>query len=202
MGSQRRFTILFFLLLSGCALLKQCAYEGISRERWQQPDRVIAELKLHPGDLVADLGAGGGYFTFRLAQVVGPQGTVYAVDIDPDMIDLIQKNARERNAANVVTVAARADDPLLPAPVDLIFTVDTFHHFENRVEYLKGLKKYLRPSGRIAIIDFDRRAWIEGLWHHYTPSDFIKREMEQAGYSLAQEFTFLERQSFLIFAPK
>jgi hypothetical protein len=63
------------------------------------------------------------------------------------------------------------------------------------------MRKYLRPGGRIAVIDFDRRAWFEGMWKHYTPAEFIKREMEQAGYGLQRELTFLDRQSFLIFAP-
>jgi SAM-dependent methyltransferase len=100
-------------------------------------------------------------------------------------------------------ILGKPDDPLLPEDgVDLIFTVDTYHHFENRVNYFAKLRKVLRPNGRIAIIDFDRRAWFEGLWRHYTPSEFIKREMEAAGFSLQREFDFLDRQSFLIFAPK
>ena len=85
--------------------------------------------------------------------------------------------------------------------VDLVFTVNTYHHFENRVAYFQRMRKYVRPGGRIAVIDFDRRAWFEGMWKHYTPAEFIKREMEQAGYSLQREWMFLDRQSFLIFAP-
>ena len=72
--------------------------------------------------------------------------------------------------------------------VDLIFTSNTYHHIDNRVSYLTNLRKYLRPNGRIAIIEFDRRGWLDGLWQHYTPSEFIKREMEQAGYKLQNEF--------------
>lgn len=200
--NKRHPLIFVLLLLAGCATLKQCAYEGISRDRWQQPDKVIAALQLHPGDRVADLGSGSGYFTFPLAQAVGATGTVYAVDVDDDMIAFVQKKLRERNIANVITVRARYDDPLLPADgVDVILTVNTYHHFDDRVNYFKKLRHYLRPGGRIAIIDFDRRAWLEGLWRHYTPSDFIKREMAQAGYTLQREFDFLDRQSFLIFAP-
>jgi arsenite methyltransferase len=195
--------VLIVCLLAGCATLKQCAYEGAGRDQWQQPDRVIASIALRPGDRVADLGAGSGYFTFRLAQSVGPQGVVYAVDVDDDMIALVQKKAQQRGVGNVVTVRAQYNDPLLPADgVDVIFTVDTYHHFDDRVGYLKKLRRYLRPGGRIAVIDFDRRAWFEGLWQHYTPSDFIKREMEQAGYALQREYDFLDRQSFLIFTPK
>lgn len=193
---------LVVLLLSGCAALKQCAYEGVNRDRWQQPDKVVAALGLKSGDRVADLGAGSGYFTFRLAQAVGSQGTVYAVDVDDDMIALIQEQAQEKNAGNVRTVAAKSDDPRLPEKVDLVFTSNTYHHIADRVVYFKNLQNHLRPGGRVAIIDFDRRAaWLDRLWTHYTPSSFIKSDMHQAGYALLQEFDFLERQSFLIFAP-
>jgi len=191
------------LLLSGCAQLKQCAYEGIHRDDWQQPQKVIAALEIQPGAVVADLGSGGGYFTFRLAEAVGPSGKVYAVDIDRDMVDLIARRTTEQGRSNIEVILAKPEDPLLPkASVDLIFTSNTYHHIENRVAYFANLRKYLRPDGQVAIIEFDRRAWLEGLLRHYTPSEFIKREMEQAGYSMLQEFDFLSRQSFLIFVPK
>jgi arsenite methyltransferase len=191
------------VLLASCAYLKQCAYEGVNRDEWQQPQRVMDVLNIRPGDQVADLGSGGGYFTFKFAEAVGPAGKVYAVDIDRDMVDLIAKRARQENASNVDVILARPDDPLLPqAGVDLIFSSNTYHHIENRVAYFSNLRKYVRPDGRVAIIDFDRRAWLEGLLRHYTPSEFLKREMEQAGYSLQQELEFLDRQSFLIFTIK
>jgi len=196
-------TFVAAVLLASCAQLKQCAYEGVHRDDWQQPQRVMTALNVRPGDQVADLGSGGGYFTFRLAEAVGPAGKVYAVDIDPDMVDLIAKRAKQETASNVDPILARPDDPLLPKTgVDLIFTSNTYHHIDNRIAYLSNLRKYLRPGGRIAIIDFDRRAWFEGLFRHYTPSEFIKREMEQAGYSLQDELDFLDRQSFLIFTLK
>lgn len=190
-------------LLVGCSELKQWAYEGFNRDQWQQPEKVIAALQLRPGQQVSDLGAGGGYFTFMLANAVGPAGKVYAVDIDRDMTDLIAQRAKRESVPNVETIVAVADDPLLPKTgVDLIFTSNTYHHIDNRVAYFANLRKYLRPGGRIAIIDFDRRAWFEGLLSHYTPTEFIKREMEQAGYTLQQEHDFLDRQSFLIFTVK
>lgn len=191
------------LLIAGCARLKQCAYEGVNRDDWQQPQKVIAALQIRPGDRVADLGSGGGYFTFKLADAVGAEGKVYAVDIDRDLVDLVAKRAREESRSNVETILAKPNDPLLPKTgVDLILTSNTYHHIENRVSYFANLRKYLHPGARVAIIDFDRRAWLEGLMRHYTPSEFIKREMEQAGYKLEREFDFLDRQSFLIFRVK
>jgi len=191
------------LLVAGCAQLKQCAYAGINRARWQQPQKVVATLEIKPGAVVADLGSGGGYFTFRLAEAVGPGGKVYAVDIDRDMTDLIAKRAAEEGRSNIEVILASPEDPLLPkAGVDLVFTCNTYHHVEERVAYFTQVRKYLRPHGRVAIIDLDRRAWLEGMLGHYTPSESIKREMDQAGYELRHEFDFLDRQSFLIFVPK
>jgi arsenite methyltransferase len=198
-----RIHLLILLLLAGCARLKQCAYEGFNREQWQQRDRVIQSLQIRPGDRIADLGSGSGYFVFALAKAVGPTGKVYAVDVDEEMNKLVAENARKEGVNNVEVILARPDDPRLPsAGVDLIFTSNTYHHIDKRVSYLANLRKYIRPDGRIAIIEFDRRGWLEGLWSHYTPSEFIKKEMEQAGYALQHEFDFLDRQSFLVFTPK
>ena len=195
--------ILLCCLLASCSRLKQWAYQGIDRDQWQQPDKVIAALQIREGDEIADLGAGGGYFTFHLAKATGAQGKVYAVDVDNGTNQLIAARAKKDGLDNVATILAKSNDPLLPkSGVDLIFTSNTYHHFDNRVVYFSNLRQYLKPGGRIAIIDFDRRAWLEGLLRHYTPSEFIKREMEQAGFRLEQELTFLDRQSFLIFAPK
>jgi len=205
-GAKKKFfALLLFVccLLSGCGKLKQWAYEGVNRDQWQQPEKVIAALTLRPGDQVADLGAGGGYFTFKLAKAVGSTGKVYAVDIDREMTNLIAQRAQKDAVKNVETIVAKADDPLLPkTSVDLIFTSNTYHHIDNRIAYLRNLQQYLKSGGRVAIIDFDRRAWIEGLLSHYTPTEVIKREMEQSGYALQQNLDFLDRQSFLIFAVK
>ena len=198
-----KLAVALIVILTGCARLKQCAYEGVNRDEWQQPQRVIAALNIQPGWIIADVGSGGGYFTFRLADAVGPTGKVYAVDVDPDMIGLVAKAAREKSSNNIEPILAQPNDPLLPkSGVDLIFTSNTYHHIDNRVAYFGSLRQSLRPGGRVAILDFDRRAWIEGLLRHYTPSEFIKREMEQAGFALEQEFDFLDRQAFLIFKPK
>jgi arsenite methyltransferase len=194
--------LLLFFLIAGCARLKQCAYEGFNRDQWQQRDRVIQSLQIRPGDRVADIGSGSGYFVFSLAQAVGPNGKVYAVDVDPAMNELVAERAKKEGAANVDVILAKPEDPNLPpAGIDLIFSSNTYHHLDNRISYLASLRKYLRPNGRIAIIEFDRDGWLQGMWKHYTPSESIKKEMEQAGYSLRQEFDFLDRQSFLIFEP-
>ncbi len=198
-----RWFFLSALLIGGCAGLKQCAYEGLSRDEWQQPEKVIQSLQIRAGHTIADLGAGSGYFTFRLAQAAGPTGKVYAVDIDKDMTELVARKAQEGGAQNVEVILAKPADPSLSeSAIDLVFTANTYHHIVDRVRYFAALRKALRPGGRIAIIDYDRRSWLTGLLKHYTPPEFIKREMEQAGYRLVREFDFLDRQSFLLFEPR
>ena len=151
------------LLIVGCARFKQCAYEGFSRDDWQQPEKVIAALHLQPGNLVADLGSGGGYFTFRLAKTVAPTGKVYAVDTDQDMVALVAERAKKEAPSLIEVILAKPDDPVLPAAgVDMIFTSNTYHHLDNRVTYFSNLRKYLRPGGKIVIIELDGRAWPEG----------------------------------------
>ena len=195
----RSVLLIGLLLLAGCTTLKRCAYEGIGRDSWQQPEKVIQSLNIRPGEHVADLGSGGGYFTFRLAQAVGPDGKVYAVDVDEALNrDLLQR-AQKEGYKNISVIQARPDDPLLPeGGIDLIFTSNTFHHIQNRAGYFANARKYLRLNGRVAIIDFNQEGWIQSLGH-YTPADVIKKEMESAGYRLQREFDFLAKQNFLIF---
>ena len=189
-------------LCAGCTQFKRFAYEGFGRDKWQQPDRVIQSLQLRPGDAVADLGSGGGYFTFRLAKAVGPSGHVYAVDVDDGLLDYIARRARDEGADNVSVVRAQYDDPLLPAHgVDLIFTSDTYHHLTERAAYFRNARRYLRPDGRVAIIELAGKGWFDRWFGHWTPSETIRAEMEAAGYRQQQEFTYLSRQFFLVFAP-
>ena len=203
--SRRRQELIYLLVLlccinAGCSRIKQWTYQGIDRDQWQQPDKVITALQIPPGAAIADIGAGGGYFTFHLAKAAGPNGKVYAVDIDRGTNQLIDERANKEGVKNVQTILAKPNDPLLPqSAVDLIFSSNTYHHIDDRIVYFSNLRKYLKPAGRIAIIDYDRRSWLAGLLRHYTPAEFVKREMEQAGYTVQQELTFLDRQSFLIF---
>ncbi|MGH7770554.1 MAG: class I SAM-dependent methyltransferase [Candidatus Binatia bacterium] len=194
--------LLLFLLLAGCTKLKQCAYDGIGRDEWQKPDEVIRSLAIKPGDHVADLGSGGGYFTFRLARAVGPSGKVYGVDIDKGLNDALAKRAKPEGFANVEVILAKTDDPLLPkSGVDLIFTSNTYHHLQDRMRYFASAKKYLRPNGRVAIIEFNGKGgWIETMPGHHTAKEVIVSEMKQAGYALQKDLDFLPRQHFLIFA--
>ena len=150
---------LIALLVASCARLKQFAF---NRDSWQQPDKVIAALDLHPGEIVADLGSGGGYFTFKLARAVAPSGKIYAVDIDKDMIELIDKRLKEQQSGNdVETILATATDPLLPQTgVDLIFTVNSYHHIADRVPTLRMRANICVPAAELpSSISTGARGW-------------------------------------------
>jgi ubiquinone/menaquinone biosynthesis C-methylase UbiE len=194
---------LCLLLLPGCGWLKRLAYEGSGRDGWQQPERVLAALALEPGERVADLGAGGGYFTFRLAEAVGPAGRVFAIDVDPDMIAYLDERIRDEGVANVETVLAEPDDPKLPADgVDWIFTCNTYHHLEQRAAYFARARRGLRPGGRVAVLDLRPHGLFQRIFPHATEADTVEAEMRAAGFHLAARHDFLERQSFLVFEPE
>ncbi len=186
---------------SGCGELKRFGYEGFDRDRWQHPDRVIASLDLDPGDRVADLGAGGGYFSFRLADAVGPSGVVYAVDVDSDMTELLTRRVADGGYENVEVILAELHDPLLPdGKIDLLFTSNTYHHIQDRVAYFTNLRRDLKPDGRVAVIELNGSSWFARTFGHETALETIVEEMVEAGYRLDRHFDFLERQHFAIFS--
>jgi ubiquinone/menaquinone biosynthesis C-methylase UbiE len=177
-------------------------FESPERDAYQMPDRVIEVLGLESGQTAADIGAGTGYFTFRLARAVAPDGKVFAVDIEPGMIDFIeQRRAREEGGELVEAVLAEADDPLLAdGTVDLILVVNTYHHIPRRVDYLQRLKADLNPGGRVVVIDFHKKdAPVGPPPEHKISRGEVVWEFEAAGYRLVREKNFLPYQYFLVF---
>jgi ubiquinone/menaquinone biosynthesis C-methylase UbiE len=175
--------------------------EDPGRDAYQKPEQVVAALALKAGMAVADIGAGSGYFTVRLAGALGETGRVFAVDISPDMILHLNRRLRDAGVPNVWTILSAPDDPLLrDASVDVFFICDTWHHIEDRPKYLGLMKRMLRPGGRIAIVDFHKRPLPFGppLEMKIAREDVVK-EMEGAGLHLAAEHTFLPYQYFLVF---
>jgi predicted methyltransferase len=184
----------------GCtAEMKARAYAGDDRDSWQQPERVVDELGIEAGQSIADLGSGGGYFTFRLAERAGASGRVYAVDVDEAMNTRLDGLIQEKGATNIQTVLAGFDDPKIPEPVDLIFTSNTYHHIEDRITYFRQAARYLKPGGKLAVLEYKDEGFLQGLLGHSTDDNLIRSEMEQAGYRLATQHDFVERQSFVIF---
>ena len=176
------------------------SFDDPARDAWQMPSRVIEALALGRQALVADIGAGTGYFSVRLAKAI-PNGTVFAVDIQPEMLGYLQKRATAEHLSNVVTVLANGTSANLPKPVDTMLVVDTYHHIPNRRAYFADLKKSLTPAGRVAIIDFKKDAPDGPPREFRFEASEIIAEMTQAGYTLDTRHEFLPRQHFLIFRP-
>src|SRR5437588_7318495 len=155
-------------------------------------DKVLPLLKLKPGDRVADIGAGAGAFSLPLAKAVAPSGKVYAVDIDPGLLDYIAQKAKKENLANIQTVKGEFSDPKLPTrDVDLAFFHDVLHHIQNRQAYLKALGTYIKPTGRIALIEMNRED--PKTPHRNNPEmllskDEVKNWMAAAGFYPAEEY--------------
>jgi ubiquinone/menaquinone biosynthesis C-methylase UbiE len=173
-----------------------------ARDAYQKPDEVMKALGLRPGETVADIGAGSGYFTFRFARAVGSTGRVFAVDVSPDMIRHLNHRLRDEKIGNVVTVLSDPDDPLLPdGSVDRIVIVDTWHHIEDHAKYLARLKPMLKPGGQVVHIDFQKRddVPVGPPAAMKIAREEVLREMASAGFRLAAEHTFLPYQYFLVF---
>lgn len=167
-------------------------------------NETVAKLGLKPGDTVADLGAGSGVFEGALANAVGPTGTVYAVDIDPGLLDAINKKAAEARVTNVKTVLGKFTDPALPASnVDVAFINDVLHHIEDRSAYLRNLARYLKPSGRIALIDYHP----ELGGHRNQPELQVSKEkaasmMAEAGFKPVEEIPLFTDKYFVVYARR
>jgi ubiquinone/menaquinone biosynthesis C-methylase UbiE len=176
------------------------ALEDPKRDAYQKPHDVMEALGVRSGEVIADIGAGSGYFSVRLAHHVGATGRVYAVDVDPDMIRHLHRRVRDMKLLNVAPILAPPDDPLLPEPVDRFLIVDVWHHIENQSQYLQRIKERLKPGGQVVMIDFQKRELPVGP----PPQMKIAREdlieqMAAHGFSLAAEHTFLPYQYFLVF---
>ena len=176
------------------------SFDAPERDAWQMPERVIAALEIAPGSAVADIGAGTGYFTVRLARDTAA-ATVYAVDIEASMVDYVRRRAAEAGLGNVLGVVADPDSPNLPAPVDLVLIVNTYHHIPERVAYFTALRSHLAPGGRIAIIDPRKGAPGGGPpdEFRFTPEE-IADELGRADLELLSRQDFLPRQNFLVFS--
>jgi ubiquinone/menaquinone biosynthesis C-methylase UbiE len=190
------------LWLAGCGEWGYQRMNDPSRDAWQKPKEVVDKLALQPGWRVADLGAGGGYFTWYLAAAVGPQGKVYAVDIDDTAVAMIEKGIKSQGVTNVLPIRAEPRDAKLPEAVDLVFTCDTYHHMKDRSAYFQSLARYLKPDGQVAILDFHPHGFFSGLLGHGTAKEEVRREMESAGYRLVADYDLVENQHFQIFSRK
>jgi cyclopropane fatty-acyl-phospholipid synthase-like methyltransferase len=173
-------------------------FDDPERDKWQMPERIIAALKPRPTDLVADIGAGTGYMAVRLARHL-KGGTVFAVDLEPNMVKHLGERAKANGIANLRTVLATESSPNLPERVDVVLLVNVYHHISQRPAYFKRLRSSLKPGGRVAIVDFRPESPVGAPKHLRLSADQITKEMFVAGYAPAGSHDFLPRQNFLVF---
>ena len=171
------------------------------RDLWQRPAEIMDALGIADGSVVADIGAGSGWFTIRLARRVGPQGIVYAEDVQQEMINAISRRVQREGFTNVRPVLGLNYDPKLPPrALDAVLMVDAYHEVENRVTMLSNLAKALKPQGRLGIVDFKLDGTGPGPSSEERVSpDVVVKDAAQAGLKLIRQEPFLQYQYFLIF---
>ena len=175
--------------------------EGPDRDAWQKPDLVMDALAIGERSVVADVGAGGGWFTVRLARRVGPNGLVFAQDAQQLMLDSISRRIDREGFSNVRYIRGERRDPKLPrGALDAVLMVDTYHEFENPVALLRGVGVALKPGGRVGIVDFRSDGGGPGPpFSERVKEERVVEEAAEAGLRLLGRETFLEFQYFLIF---
>jgi ubiquinone/menaquinone biosynthesis C-methylase UbiE len=174
--------------------------EAPERVAWQKPGAVLRALGVRKGQVVADVGAGPGFFSLRLARAVGSTGHVYAVDPEPAILDVLRQRLASRRVHNVTPVLGRADDPLLPAGhCDLVLMVNTYHHFASGPAFLRRAARALARGGRLASIDFAARETPVGppLEERVSRERFL-HDARRAGLGLVAEHRFLPYQYFVV----
>ncbi|MFL6279551.1 MAG: methyltransferase domain-containing protein [Vicinamibacterales bacterium] len=174
--------------------------EGPDRDEWQQPGKIMDVLGIGDSSVVADLGAGSGWFTIKLANRVGPNGLVYAEDIQRPMIQAIKIRLDRLGLKNVVTVLGTATNPALPKPVDAVLIVDAYHEMEHPVALLANVATSLQPRARIGIVDFRKDGGGPGpAMEERVDPEAVIRDVQAAGFVLRSRETFLKYQYMLVF---
>jgi len=177
-------------------------FDDPARDAWQRPDEIVRALDLKAGAWVADLGAGTGYFSRRLSAAVGPDGVVFAVDTEPNLVAHLRARAEREHTANVIPILASTSNSRLPRmSCDVVLIVDTYHHIDDRLTYLRDLRRVLRRGGRVAIVDWQKRELPVGPeMTHKLDRTVVVDEMTRSGFRLVAEPDVLPYQYLLIFA--
>jgi ubiquinone/menaquinone biosynthesis C-methylase UbiE len=176
-------------------------FDNENRDKWQRPQEVINALKIGAQDKIVDLGAGTGYFAFRIARAY-PEATVYAADCESNMVKYLKKHAKEDNVANLLPVKTPTEKLVLPAKVNLVLVVNTYHHIDDRVCYFHDVRKLMLPGAKLVIIDFTRASAMGPPAEHRVSREKVKSELKEAGFALTDDLKLLPNQHFLIFQCK
>ena len=182
-------------------LLKRLNSEAASPKN--KPYEIINGLKLHDGEVIGDIGAGGGFFTFEFSRKIGKEGRVYAIDTNQEALEFIDAKSKGMEYNNINTILADVNGLNLPEKMDLFFLRNVFHHLKEPENYFKGLKPFLKDDGKIAIVDFKKKGLsFIGFFGHFTKEEVMINIMDKLGYGVHEKFDFLDRQSFITFKLK
>jgi predicted methyltransferase len=178
-------------------------FERDGREVWDRRHEILQALRLEPGQLIADVGAGTGFFSLMMAQAVGQDGRVYVIDIAKNFVDATVRRAEQQGLQQVIGVVNDQQSiKLPPGSVDLVFISDTYHHFEYPISTLGSIHQALKPDGELVVIDFKRipgqsHPWV--LDHVRAGEQQVRREIEAAGFTLIERLDFMRGQYYLRF---
>jgi ubiquinone/menaquinone biosynthesis C-methylase UbiE len=223
MVAQRRRQPSFILILVVCAVLPAAAepprqYKGRTiapimgaaaadwldredREKYEQPEKVLDALQISPGMMIADIGAGIGYFSLRAARRVGRTGRVLAVEVQPEMLNLLKKNSDREKVFNVDLILGTETDPQLPtSTVDLALMVDVYHELQYPEEMVSNIRKALKPDGRLVLVEYrGEDAAVPIKPEHKMTAEQVLKEIEPMGFRLQRRFDFLPWQHIFVF---
>ncbi|MBE7439652.1 MAG: class I SAM-dependent methyltransferase [Spirochaetales bacterium] len=197
-----RFLLLSAIFTIQCSAIMPRIFNWEAQSADSQPEEILRVLQIQPGWNVADIGSGGGYFSYRFAEATGPTGQVLAVDVNAEYLAFVASQAESRGLTWIQTVQASPDNSgLAPASLDLAFCRNVYHHLpEDRSAYFAGLRPALKRNGLLAIIDYKKSGSNFAIWTgHHTEPERIQADLRSAGFALTAEHSFLEDQSFLIF---
>lgn len=174
------------------------------RDEWQKPDEVVKAMNLKSGDVIADIGAGDGYFTRRFAEEVSPGGLALGLEISSSNVASMKRDAERLGLDNYKALLVESDDPGLdPESVDVVFLCIAYHHLRNRVDYFKTTSSCLKKNGRVVIVDFYKKQMAIGPSpSHCVAREVVLEEMKAAGYILLEDKDFLQYQYYLEFGLK
>lgn len=190
-----------FLIILLFVSLQALFCQDRARDAWQQPDAIMDSIGIHPGMIIGEAGAGSGYFTFHLASRVGPDGMIYANDIDEDALEKLEERQKREEVKNITTIFGEEDDPLFPGDqkLDIVVMMNVFHHIEHPVVWMKNVIPSMKPGAPMVFIETDpgkRPAW----QNHFLTREEILSRMKQTRFKLVHIFDFLERDNIYLFS--
>jgi ubiquinone/menaquinone biosynthesis C-methylase UbiE len=184
--------------------IKAWLFNRMASSPKSKPKEVLDSLVLKPGQNIADIGVGGGYFSFKFAEAVGKGGIVYAVDKNLGFLDLLAKNAEKKGVLNIKTLPTSELNHIPENSLDYVFLRNVYHHLEDRTKYFNRISRLLKQEGKVAVIEYKAAkgfSFHKLFGHHTVPAEVIK-EMSEAGYAVDKSYDFLSEQSFTVFKKR